>query len=98
MIVAIFGHLVGVGVIVGVSVTVGNGVTWGRVGVVLGVSVGPNGLNSSGALSTAAPGVQVGGTAPVAVAEGMLANSARVGNTACPGRLWQAANTIKKNK
>lgn len=90
MMVAMFGRSVGVGVMVGVSVGVGKGVTFGSVGVVLGVRVGPNCRNTSVSLSTAAPGVQVAGTFPVGVAEGTLANSTRVGRAASPAIPWQA--------
>jgi hypothetical protein len=84
MMVAIFGRSVGVGVMVGVSVEVGDGVTLGRVGVKLGVRVGPSCRYISVSLTASGPGVQVGGTFPVGVAEGTLANSTRVGRAACP--------------
>ena len=80
--VAIFVRRVAVGVIVGVLVAVGVGVALGKVGVVLGVNVGPSSRYNSVSLIAPASSVQVGGTFPVGVADGKLAISILVGTTA----------------
>ena len=99
---------VSVGVGVGVGVCVGVGVRLGRIGVTVGVRVGPRGELSAklsrGSMVAVGPGgVKVGGTAKAIAAESSLWGSkrgaARVGNGDWSTQAaWVVSSRIRQQK